>query len=737
MLKLIILENLNDAQKQAVEYIEGSLLVLAGAGSGKTRVLTYRIAYLIEQGVAPWHILAITFTNKAALEMRERVSRLVPAGIQASDLWVSTFHATCLRILRREITALGYDQNFVIYDSADQQTLLKDCFKELNIDNQRFAVRSIAAAISAAKNKLLDVVNYEEQAAAYPEQITAKIYRLYQQKLKSNHALDFDDLLMLTVQLFQQYPAVLAHYQERFKYILVDEYQDTNRVQYLLINMLARQHRNLCVVGDPNQSIYGWRGADISNILSFKQNYPEAKVIKLEQNYRSTQTVLDAANAVIVNNPKAGAELKEMQLWTALGVGQPVVVDCCETERGESFFVAEIISQEVQKGRSYRDCAVLYRTHAQSRAIEEGLITTNIPYAIVGGLKFYDRKEIKDLLAYLCLLINPRDAVNFKRVIKLQPGIGDVSVNKLLAYAVTRGVAGEQIVNEELDLITALNQANAIPSLSTKVRHSASQLAGMFNNLKKQMAYLSITEITAEILKQSGCQAALELENTVESRTRLENLQEFLTVTKEYDQQNEPGQLADFLAGVALISDQDKYNQNTNMVSLMTLHTAKGLEFPVVFLVGMEEGIFPHFRSLDSQTEMEEERRLCYVGITRAKAALYISHCWTRNLYGRTQSNRPSRFIAEIPANLISGGRDTCSTDTKTKNTRLNTVTKATKIAVPAFQLGDKIEHRKWGEGVIVAVQGAGLDSQLTIAFPQQGIKKVIAKYAPVKLKSD
>ncbi len=715
-----ILASLNPAQKEAVQHKDGPLLVLAGAGSGKTRVLTHRIAYLLEQGVAPWNILAITFTNKAAREMQERVNNLLPVH-KAHDLWVSTFHSACLRILRREIDALGYDRNFIIYDDADQQTVLKECLKELNIDDKQFTPRSMSAAISAAKNKLLTAEDYENYAFDYSEQVAVRVYKMYQQKLKRNNALDFDDLLVLTVKLFEQFNHVLTYYQDRFKYILVDEYQDTNHVQYVLVNMLAKGHRNLCVVGDPNQSIYGWRGADISNILSFERDYPEAKVVKLEQNYRSTQTILDAANAVIAQN----ASSKEMNLWTALGQGEPIDLQYCEDERDEAFYIVRKIRQEIERGRKYSDIAILYRTHAQSRAIEESLVTANIPYAIVGGVGFYQRKEIKDLLSYLRLVINPYDTVSFQRIINVpKRGIGPASITKFIEWA-------EQ---NNKSLVEALARAYEIPKLSGKVRQAATELSDMFKNLNKQAEFLSVTEMVEEVLQQSGYRGELEAEETLEARTRLDNLNEFITVTQEYDRNNPEGTLEDFLSFLSLVTDQDKYNETADTVSLMTLHTAKGLEFPVVFLAGMEEGIFPHSRSLESKHELEEERRLCYVGITRTKEKLYLTHCFCRSLFGRMQNNLPSRFLSEIPERLLNDSQHGLRKNKLSKGNSAGADAESNSSKeTPEFVLGDKVYHKKWGEGVIVAVKGEGKGAELKVTFPNQGIKTLIAEYAPLQ----
>lgn len=714
-----ILDKLNPSQQEAVEKTTGPLLVLAGAGSGKTRVLTHRIAYLLQNGVSPWHILAITFTNKAASEMRERVEGLVSSH-QARNIWVSTFHAACMRILRREIGALGYDRNFVIYDTADQQTVLKDCLKELDIDDKRYPPRGMAAVISGAKNLLQTPRDYQEQGLDYYHQVAADVYQVYQQKLVENNALDFDDLLMLTVQLLQKDEAVLDHYQAKFKYILVDEYQDTNHAQYVLVNLLAKHHRNLCVVGDPNQSIYGWRGADISNILSFERDYPEAQVVRLEENYRSTQTILDAANGVIKHNHSA----KELALFTGLGKGEPIMVEHCDDERAEAFHIVRSIRQGLDKGRHHREFAVLYRTHAQSRAIEEGLLKAHIPYTIVGGLKFYDRKEIKDLLAYLRLAVNPVDSYSLQRVINTpKRGIGPVSVTRLLTHA----------ASQQLDMHQALAQASVVAGLSTKVKNGCADLANMYQNLEQQQEYLTVTDLVEQVLQQSGYWEALEAENTVEARTRMENIKEFTSVTGDYDRNNEDGSLADFLAGISLMTDQDTYQEDTNVVSLMSLHTAKGLEFPVVFLPGMEEGVFPHSRSVDDDSELEEERRLCYVGITRAKEELYLTHCWCRNLYGRRQNNLPSRFIDEIPPYLLNRPQQSpAATTTWGASNHKQRASKKTATAI-GYQLGDKVEHQKWGIGVIVSIKGEASDAELTVTFPDQGIKKLMVEYAPIK----
>ncbi|ABO50858.1 ATP-dependent DNA helicase PcrA [Desulforamulus reducens MI-1] len=726
-----ILSQLNPAQEEAVQHTEGPLLVLAGAGSGKTRVLTHRIAQILSQGVRPYNILAITFTNKAANEMRARVENLVPQA--AKDLWVTTFHSACLRILRREIDVMGYGSNFSIYDDADQQTVIKECLKELEIDEKRFQPRAMLSAISGAKNKLQTPAQYDRQAFEYFEQVAARVYRLYQEKLFKNNAVDFDDLIMLTVRLFKENPDVLAYYQNKFKYILVDEYQDTNHTQYVLVNMLAESHRNVCVVGDPNQSIYKWRGADINNILDFERDYPEAKVVKLEQNYRSTGNILQAANAVIKNN----AEAKDMKLWTSKGEGNRIHIYRAENERFESMYIADRVKDlRFSHNRKYRDMVILYRTHAQSRVFEEVFLRQGIPYSIFGGQKFYDRKEIKDLLSYLRVIANPVDSQSLLRIINVpKRGVGAASIEKLTNFATER----------DLTVLMALALVDDIPGVPAKARKQCRELADNLASLKKQVEFLSVTEITEEVLNRTGYKAELELENTVEARTRLENLQEFLTVTKEYDKQQgeETGGLADFLSTISLVTDLDRHDPQADQITLMTLHSAKGLEYPVVFLTGMEEGVFPHSRALYDEEELEEERRLAYVGITRAEEELYITHCWERTLFGRTNMNAKSRFLEEIPLELTVGqspvkklaaGSGLIKSSLFNKTGTIATQAPAAPAAVPkSYLLGDKVRHAKWGDGVIVKVKGNGGNAEITVAFPEMGLKTLIAQYAPLE----
>lgn len=727
-------EQLNEPQGEAVCHYEGPLLILAGAGSGKTRVLTYRIAYLVREiGVSPLSVLAITFTNKAAKEMKERVDALIER--KAEFMWICTFHSACVRILRKEIAALGYETNFVIYDSADQQTLMKHCLKELNIDDRRFPPRAMIAAISQAKNKLMDAKAYDDKAYDYHRQTVAKVYRLYQQKLKKNNALDFDDLIMKTVQLFERFPEILDQYQERFRYILIDEYQDTNHAQYRLVKLLAGKYRNLCVVGDDDQSVYNFRGADIQNILDFERDYPEAKVVRLEQNYRSTKKILEAANEVIRNN----CGRKEKRLWTENPEGSLITCFTAQDEHQEASFVArKILEGHDLRGRAYHDFAVLYRTNAQSRVIEEVLMRNNIPYTIVGGLKFYERKEIKDILAYLRLISNPADGISLQRVINVpRRGIGDTSLAKASAYAAEKGIS----------LFEALAVAPVVPGLTARAVKPMEQFVELVENLRSRSRELPVTALVKEVLDGTGYLRELEAEQSIEAQTRIENLNEFLSVTAEYDKSQGDKSLEEFLAGVSLVADIDNFDEHSDAVVLMTLHSAKGLEFPVVFLIGMEEGIFPHSRSLQEAAELEEERRLCYVGITRAREDLYLLNAWQRTLYGNYMHNPPSRFVAEIPEQLINReGAALKNNAAAAKDAAVRDVGYAKQpealplrneqrgTAAPGnLTLGDKVEHSKWGQGVVVSVKGEDENAEVSVAFPGQGIKTLIAKYAPIK----
>lgn len=731
------LQDLNPVQREAVESGEGPLLILAGAGSGKTRVLTYRIAHLVAKGINPWNILAITFTNKAAREMRDRVQVLV--GNEGEGLWVATFHSTCVRILRREISKLpGYSRSFVIYDASDQLTLVKECLKVLDLDEKKFAPRAILGAISEAKNKLWDVASFSAEAKDYFKEKAAEVYRLYQRKLLANNALDFDDIIMLTVRIFREYPEVLEYYQEKFRYILVDEYQDTNHAQYILINLLAQRYRNLCVVGDDDQSVYGWRGADVQNILDFERDYPEAKVLKLEQNYRSTQKILRAANEVVSNNYNR----KGKSLWTENDEGDEIVLYTASNEHDESRYVTEKIrSLSDTEGRSYSDFAILYRTNAQSRVLEEHFMKEGIPYRIYSGLKFYERMEIKDILAYLRLIHNPADRVSFSRVVNVpKRGIGKGSLEKVLEYAEEQG----------MPILEALTEAAYIPGLQARAAGTLTSFYELISRFRNEAEKgISVTELTEQILKETGYMTALKLESTVEAEARIENLNEFLSVTAEYDQKLEDyledaelGEeqnmtiLGGFLEQVSLVAEIDNYDETEDAVKLMTMHSAKGLEFPVVFAVGLEDGIFPSSRSLLEQYLLEEERRLCYVTITRAREKLFLSHAGQRMVYGHIESSLPSRFLKEIPAELLSQeaspreilGRGFGTSFGRTASWR-NAGSPVVSSDPGRFQVGDKVEHPKFGPGIVMAVKGEGNGAEITVVFSGE-VKKLIAEYA-------
>lgn len=762
-------KRLNPQQRQAVEATDGPLLIMAGAGSGKTRVLTHRIAYLIAtRKAAPWSILAITFTNKAAREMQERVSKLV--GREGQDIWVSTFHSMCVRILRKDIDRIGFTSNFSILDSTDQLSVIRNVMKHQNIDPKKFEPKAIQAAMSAAKNELISPQQYEQKAGDYFESLVAKVYTEYQKRLKSNNSLDFDDLIMTTIQLFKEVPEVLDFYQRKFQYIHVDEYQDTNRAQYMLCRMLADSHHRICVVGDSDQSIYRWRGADITNILNFEEDYPEAKTILLEQNYRSTSNILNAANNVIGLNTGR----KPKNLWTEQGEGEKIKVFRGDSEHDEGYFVTSEISKNVKAGKSYQDHAILYRTNAQSRVIEEILIKSDIPYQIVGGIKFYDRKEIKDMLAYLRLISNPDDDISLTRIINVpKRSIGDTTVGKLAAAAAERGISIFRVLEIVDDLGFAGRTRNALVSFYD-----------MIAALSSMVEFLSVTELTEKMLEMSEYRIELHNENTIESRSRLENIDEFLSVTQEFEKNNEDKSLVSFLTDLALIADIDSMNDDEedrdDAVVLMTMHSAKGLEFPVVFIIGMEEGVFPHSRAFMDNEELEEERRLAYVGITRAEKQLFLSCARMRTLFGRTTANQPSRFLDEIPEELkedtqmahdryrrgggssvggsyagrgfgggggsnFGGGRardlslggSTASAEAAPKS-RV-TVTTGGPSRKPAasgdgeFKAGDKVAHGKWGTGTIVAVKGSGNDMELQIAFPAPvGVKRLLAGFAPI-----
>ena len=725
-----LLEGLNNEQREAVQYTEGPLLVIAGAGSGKTSVLTRRIAYLLEHNkVAPWSVLAITFTNKAAKEMRERVAKLV--GSVAEDMWVSTFHSMCVRILRREIESLGYTNHFTILDAADQLTAVKQVCDEQNLDVKRFEPRMLSGAISNFKNQLNTPDRALKMAGNKHEQVVAQVYERYQTKLKAINALDFDDLIMKTVQLFENFPQVLDFYQKKFQYVLVDEYQDTNHSQYRLVKLLAERHKNLCVVGDSDQSIYRWRGADVSNILSFERDYPNAKVVKLEQNYRSTKMVLQAANGVISQNSKRPDKV----LWTENDEGVPIrYFRAYDGQEEARFLVDEVYRKKHEDQLAYRDVAVLYRTNAQSRMVEEMCIKSGIPYHIFGGLKFYERKEIKDLLAYLRLIANPKDDISFMRIVNVpKRGIGEGTITRL----------NEHALNMSASLLEAAQDAGYL-GLAARFVEPLEGFASLIRQLAAMQEFMNVTELTQEVLNRSGYRSMLIKEGSIEAQTRLENVEELLSVTKDYDQRNEAGSLLGFLTDVALVADADQEKGSQDGITLMTLHSAKGLEFPVVFLVGVEEGIFPHSRVAVDLAEMEEERRLCYVGITRAMRELYITNALTRTLYGQTKSNPPSRFLTEIPSEAIV--EVTHKRVGAAKSLRAIGATEGKMEHIPDhfgnvnenWNIGDQVEHRKWEFGVVTGMSGEGENLELLIIFPEQiGEKKLLVKYAPIQKVSE
>lgn len=714
---------------------------MAGAGSGKTRVLTHRIAYLIEEKeVNPWNILAITFTNKAAKEMKERVNAILASG--GEDVWVSTFHSMCVRILRRDVDFIGYNRNFTIIDSSEQLTLMKRILKELNIDPKKYDPRSILGTISQAKNSLQTPQDFAKMQGSYYEEIAAKCYAAYQKELQYNQCMDFDDLIMNTIRLFEEHPDSLTYYQNKFHYIHVDEYQDTNHAQYTLVNLLAGRFRNLCVVGDADQSIYGWRGADMQNILDFEKDYPDAAVILLEQNYRSTKNILSAANQVIENN----SNRKPKNLWTENKEGNKITYYRADNERDETRFIVDRMQEEIRSNhRNYGDFAILYRTNAQSRVMEETLLKANIPYKMVGGHKFYDRKEIKDILAYLNVLANPQDSISFERIVNSpKRGIGPGSIEKLRSFASLH----------EWPLLEAAQNVD-LANIGGKAGQQLGAFGEMIQEVTQMIPYLTVTELTKEVLDRSGYLEDLKIQNTLEAQARIENLEEFLTVTQEFDkqfeQQNEEDadapeeKLTVFLNDLALVSDIDNLEEDASQVTLMTLHAAKGLEFPVVFLIGLEEGVFPLSRALMEESELEEERRLAYVGITRAEEALYLTNAFSRTLYGRTQYNRPSRFVEEIDQELleIEGMRPTPKkTPVFAKKTAYSYKQPETAV-VPSksatggennsWKPGDKVKHKKWGLGTVVRVSGTSKDLELDVAFPSQGVKRLLAAFAPIE----
>ncbi len=756
-----LLNGMNDRQAEAVQTTEGPLLIMAGAGSGKTRVLTHRIAYLIdEKMINPWNILAITFTNKAAREMKERAAALNPA---TQDCLIATFHSMCVRILRREADHIGYNRNFTIVDPGEQRTLMKRILKNLNLDPKKWNERAILGTISNAKNDLIDEVAYANLAGDMYTEIVAKCYTAYQKELRQSEAMDFDDLIMLTLRLFDQNPDVLTYYQQRYQYIHVDEYQDTNHAQYQLVKLLASRFKNICVVGDADQSIYGWRGADMQNILDFEKDYPEAKVVLLEENYRSTKTILRAANEVIRNNRNR----RPKNLWTQNEDGEEIVYYRANDEQDEALFVAQTIDQMSREGYSHKDFAVLYRTNAQSRTVEEALLKSNIPYTMVGGTKFYSRKEIRDVISYLNLIANPSDNISYERVVnEPKRGVGPGTVDKIRNFAAT----------QEISLLDA--SANIMLSpVKGKAAQAVYEFANLILDLRDRLDDYSVTELVELVLKKTGYSAALAAQATLESQARIENIEEFLSVTKNFDENpdnpaDESGldKLSRFLNDLALIADTDDGDQESSEVTLMTLHAAKGLEFPVVFLVGMEENVFPLSRASEDEDELEEERRLAYVGITRAEKVLYLTNANSRLLYGRTNYNQPTRFLREISSDLLNyqGLARPANSSFKVSYTNSDTsqfgqgmslaqaLQERKRQAAPssistgslpfgksnqpskpevAWAIGDIAYHKKWGDGTVLAVSGNGNSQELKINFPEVGLKKVLASIAPIEKK--
>ena len=757
-----LLTGMNDRQAEAVQTTNGPLLIMAGAGSGKTRVLTHRIAYLIDEKlVNPWNILAITFTNKAAREMKERAFSLNPA---TEDCLIATFHSMCVRILRREADHIGYNRNFTIVDPGEQRTLMKRILKNLNLDPKKWNERAILGTISNAKNDLIDEVAYENMAGDMYTEIVAKCYTAYQKELRQSEAMDFDDLIMLTLRLFDQNPDVLTYYQQRYQYIHVDEYQDTNHAQYQLVKLLASRFKNICVVGDADQSIYGWRGADMQNILDFEKDYPEAKVVLLEENYRSTKTILQAANEVIRNNRNR----RPKNLWTQNEDGEEIVYYRANDEQDEALFVARTIDQLTREGYSHKDFAVLYRTNAQSRTVEEALLKANIPYTMVGGTKFYSRKEIRDVISYLNLIANPSDNISYERVVnEPKRGVGPGTVEKIRNFAASQNVS----------LLEASSQI-MLSLVKGKAAQSVFDFANLILNLRERLDELTVTELVEIVLEKTGYTEQLVAQGTLESQARIENIEEFLSVTKNFDEYSENDteetgldKLSRFLNDLALVADTDDAGtQESSEVTLMTLHAVKGLEFPVVFIIGMEENVFPLSRATEEEDELEEERRLAYVGITRAEKVLFLTNANSRLLYGKTNYNRPTRFLNEISSDLLNYQGLARPANTSFKASYVNGKTvqfgQGTSLAqalqerkrqvgpssisssqlpfgknIEATQpdlnwaIGDIAHHKKWGDGTVLEVSGSGSSLELKINFPEVGLKKLLASVAPIEKK--
>jgi len=742
-----LLRGLNPVQREAVQHTEGPLLLFAGAGSGKTRVLTHRVAYIIAaHNVSPRHILAVTFTNKAAQEMKERIGRLVGENV-GRHLWVGTFHATCARILREHGEKIGLERDFVVYDDSDQLTLMRECLRQLNLDEKKFTPRALLSRISQAKEKLIPPEAWHKHFSGFFEDICGKVYPVYQEKLRQNNALDFDDLLTETVRLFAQRPEVLDRLQDRYRYILVDEYQDVNHVQYVFLKHLADKYRNVCVVGDDDQSVYGFRGANVALILQFENDYPDAKILKLEQNYRSTKTILEAAYGVVRHNRGR----KDKKLWTENADGIPLMLREAENEQEEAVWIVQKIREEVQAGRhKWSDFALLYRTNAQSRILEEVFRTWSTPFKLIGGVRFYDRKEVKDVIAYLRVIQNPADSISLRRILNVPArGIG----------ATTLAALEEEMNLSGRALWDILQDIASVSQIQARTRARLADFAALIASLRAERENRTVTELTQRVLDRTGYQRALEEEQSIEAQTRLENVKELLSVTKEFEAQTDTPTLSAFLEQVSLVSDIDSLDATADAVTMMTLHAAKGLEFPVVFLVGLEECVFPHLRSMESDRELEEERRLCYVGITRAKEELYLTYATRRTLFGSIAYNPPSRFLREIPKELFhadrsKGGRGAAVSsfdpdDDEGEASRLRrppaskeklwvtgpkTPRQEQQAAQNAsFRVGQKVRHATFGVGVVLNVTGTGDDTTVEAVFPNVGPKKLLLSLAKLE----
>ncbi len=721
----MLLKSLNDRQKEAVLCTQGPLLIIAGAGSGKTRVLTHRIAYIIKELKVPSHkILAVTFTNKAAAELKHRLARLI--GVLSQDMWVGTFHSICGRILRRDIDKLGYGKNFVIFDTDDQRSLMKKVIKDLNLDDKRYKPAAILDTISTAKNNLIKPDKYIEKAMDIWEEKVALCYKEYQDRLQKNNALDFDDMLMMTVELLSTYENIRTYYQDRFEYLSVDEYQDTNHAQYMMTSLLAKRHTNICVVGDDDQSIYSFRGADVTNILDFENDYPKAKVIKLEENYRSTKNILDIANIVIANNEMR----KSKNLWTQNEGGNRVITYLAPNEKSEArFIIGEIL--KIAKRDELNKVAILYRTNAQSRVMEEILLENGLPYKIVSGFRFYERKEIKDLLSYLKVIFNPQDSFSLNRVFAFAlDGIGKATISKLEKDA----------SDKKISMFEAMNSISDLPKKATD---GFRRLYSILSLLRVNVETEAASKIVEEAIEKSGMLKELEAEGTEDSQTRIENIKEFLSVTKEFEEKSEDNTLGAFLTQISLVTDQDSIDETKSYITLMTLHAAKGLEYPIVFIAGFEEGVFPHFRSMFEPKQLEEERRLCYVGITRAKETLYLTHAVERMLFGQTFCNGPSRFLDEIPKNLLDEKRfDDMNNNVgagmfKSLSVESNENSNTNYDDMDCmYNIGDMINHPKFGPGEIVKIEGSGENMKLDILFSGIGKKTLLLKYANLNRRS-